>query len=55
MFTEVIEESEYQLVVKNGGTLYNNQPTEQACYWVIENPLRTQYYIDGKSELTIQI
>ena len=45
----------YSLKMAEGGTLYPNKRTFQACHCVIENPLRTEYYIEGKSELTIQL
>jgi len=51
LFTRPTETS-YVLKLSNGGTLYPNVYTEQACYWEIENPLRSGFYIEGLSELT---
>ena len=40
------------LDVKDGGTLYEDVETEQACYWKIKSPIKDDYFIEDKSELT---
>ena len=38
--------------VENGGTLYEDVETVQACYWKIKSPIKEDYYIEDESEIT---
>ena len=40
------------LNVQDGGTLYEDVDTVQACYWEIKSPIKEDYYVEDESEVT---
>ena len=40
------------LKVKDGGTLYEDVETDQACHWKIPSPIKEDYYVEDESEVT---
>ena len=49
---KVVNDTLMMLKVRDGGTLYEDIETEQACYWLIPSPLKQEYYIEEESDVT---